>query len=126
LGHIVKLADYKGKYVLIDFWASWCGPCRRENPNLVKTYAEYHPKGFEILGISLDKKEDRQKWLDAIHKDGLTWTQVSDLQGWDNAAAKAYNVQAIPMNYLLDPNGKIIGKYLRGQNLDDKLKEIFH
>lgn len=126
LGKPVRLSDFRGKYVLVDFWASWCAPCRRENPVLVKAYAEFHQKGFEILGVSLDKPDARSAWLAAIHDDGLTWPQVSDLKGWDNAAAKAYNVQAIPMNYLIDPQGKIIAKYLRGAALESKLREVLH
>lgn len=124
-GKPVKLSDYRGKYVLIDFWASWCAPCRRENPNLVKTYAEYQKEGFEILGVSLDKAADKAKWIKAIQDDKLTWKQVSDLKGWENEAGMKYDVKAIPMNFLVDPNGKIIAKYLRGEALDKKLAEIF-
>lgn len=124
-GKIVKLSDYKGKYVLIDFWASWCAPCRRENPNLVKAYAQYKDKGFQILGVSLDKAADKAKWIKAIADDRLTWTQVGDLKGWENAAAQLYEVKAIPMNFLIDPTGKIIAKELRGESLDEKLKQIF-
>jgi len=124
-GKMVKLSDYRGKYVLLDFWASWCAPCRRENPNLIKAYAQYHAKGFEILGVSLDKPADREKWLKAITDDKLVWKQLSDLQGWDNAAGKLYEVTAIPMNFLIDPSGKIVAKDLRGQVLNDKLKNLF-
>lgn len=124
-GKPVKLSDYRGKYVLIDFWASWCAPCRRENPNLVRSYAKYQKKGFEILGVSMDKAADKSKWLKAIQDDGLTWRQVGDLKGWENEAGAMYDVKAIPMNFLVDPNGKIIAKYLRGEELDKKLAEIF-
>lgn len=123
-GKPVKLSDFRGKYVLLDFWASWCGPCRRENPNVVKAYNDFKAKGFEVLGVSLDKPEDRDKWLAAIQKDGLSWTQVSDLKVWDNEAAKLYDVNAIPMNFLIDPDGKIIAKYLRGEALEMALKKV--
>jgi peroxiredoxin len=125
LGHPVKLSDFRGKYVLLDFWASWCGPCRRENPNVVKVYNEFKNKNFTILSVSLDNENGRQAWLDAIHHDGLTWTQVSDLQYWNNAAAQLYQVRSIPQNFLIDPQGKIIAKDLRGDALYDKLVQIF-
>jgi peroxiredoxin len=121
----VKLSDFKGKYVLIDFWASWCGPCRAENPNVVKVYNQYKDRGFTILGISLDNEKAREAWLKAITKDQLTWTQVSDLKGWYNEVAALYSVKAIPQNFLIDPSGKIIAKNLRGGELEVKLKEIF-
>jgi len=121
----VSLASFRGKYVLIDFWASWCGPCRMENPNLVAMYEKYNRKGFQIVGISLDQPGARDKWLAAIHKDGLTWPQLSDLQFWKNAVAEAYGIKAIPQNFLLDPSGKIIAKSLRGEELEKKLQEIY-
>jgi peroxiredoxin len=121
-GKPVSLSSYKGKVVLVDFWASWCGPCRAENPNVVKAYQKYHPKGFDILGVSLDEKKD--KWQDAIKKDNLSWTHVSDLKGWKNSAAELYGVEGIPMNFLLDKDGNIIGKGLRGEDLEKKLDEL--
>ncbi len=121
----VTLSSYRGKYVLLDFWASWCAPCRAENPNVVKAYGKYHPKGFEILSVSLDKEADKDKWLKAIHDDKLTWTHVSDLQSWGNSVAKTYAIQAIPQNFLIDPAGKIVGKNLRGEELAKKLKEVY-
>ena len=124
-GKMVSLSSFRGKYVLIDFWASWCGPCRRENPNVVKAYNAYKGKNFTILGVSLDRPNAKDKWLAAIHKDGLTWNHVSDLKFWDSKAADLYAVRGIPQNFLLDPNGKIIGKNLRGEDLENKLAEIF-
>lgn len=125
LGNPVKLSAFRGKYLLLDFWASWCGPCRAENPNVVKAYAEYHTKGFEILGVSLDRPGAKDNWLKAIHDDNLAWTQVSDLQFWNNAVAKEYGVSSIPQNFLIDPTGKIIAKNLRGDELEKKLSELY-
>lgn len=121
---LVSLSSFKGKYVLIDFWASWCGPCRAENPNVVNAYNQYKDKNFTVLGISLDNPGKKDAWLAAIEKDQLHWTQLSDLNGWNNAVAKQYGIRSIPQNFLVDPNGKIIGKNLRGEELHQKLKEV--
>lgn len=123
-GKPVKLSDFRGKYVLIDFWASWCGPCRKENPTVVKAYAQFKDKNFEILGVSLDNPNGRNAWLNAIENDKLTWMQVSDLQGWKNQAAALYGVQSIPQNFLIDPKGVIIAKNLRGEELIRKLNSL--
>jgi peroxiredoxin len=123
-GNMIALSDLRGKIVLVDFWASWCGPCRMENPNVVKMYAKYKDKGFEILGVSLDK--EKQAWLQAIQQDGLTWKHVSDLKYWQCEAARLYNVTGIPMTFLIGKDGKIIGKNLRGPALENKLKELFN
>lgn len=122
-GEVVKLSSLRGKYVLVDFWAKWCGPCRRENPNVVRVYNKYKDKGFTVYGVSLDRtKED---WVKAIQEDNLTWTHVSDLKFWQSEAAKTYGITAIPFSILLDPNGVIIAKNLRGAALEQKLAEIF-
>ena len=121
-GKQVALSSFRGKYVLVDFWASWCRPCREENPNVVKAYNKYKEKNFTILGVSLD--QSRAPWLKAIKSDNLVWTQVSDLKGWNNEAAAKYHVQSIPQNFLIDPSGKIIAKNLRGEDLDTRLNEL--
>jgi peroxiredoxin len=121
-GKPVNLSDFKGKYVLIDFWASWCGPCRQENPNVVKAYKTYKDKNFTILGVSLD--HSKIAWQNAIRKDELTWEQISDLKGWQNTAAALYNVKSIPQNFLIDPDGIIIEKNLRGEGLHQTLSRI--
>ncbi|MDR6566976.1 AhpC/TSA family protein [Chitinophaga ginsengisegetis] len=121
-GKPVKLSSFRGKYVLVDFWASWCGPCRQENPNVVKAYNRFKDKNFTILGVSLDDNRDR--WLRAIDQDGLAWTQVSDLRGWGNEVAVQYGVQSIPTNFLVDPTGKIIARNLRGEELEAKLEQL--
>lgn len=122
-GERLALSSLRGKYVLIDFWASWCGPCRRENPNVIKTYARFKDKGFEIYGVSLD--QDKVAWLKAIEVDKLVWKHVSDLQYWNSVAAQAYQVSAIPMTFMLDREGKVIAKGLRGEALDQFLTTLF-
>lgn len=123
LGNPVMLSSFKGRYLLVDFWASWCGPCRAENPNVVKVFNKYKDKNFHIIGVSLDRPGQKERWMKAIHDDKLEWTQVSDLKFWDNEVAKQYGIKAIPQNLLLDPDGKIIAKNLRGEELDQKLAE---
>jgi len=121
-GKEIALSSLKGKVVLLDFWASWCGPCRKEMPNVVKAYAKYKSKGFEIYGVSLDK--DKDKWLAAIKSDGITWPQVSDLQYWNSSVVKLYSIEGIPYTILLDTAGNILAKNLRGSELDKKLAEV--
>lgn len=118
-----SLKSFRGKYVLVDFWASWCVPCRTENPNVVKAYEKFKGKNFEILAVSLDDK--KEAWLAAIQKDGLPWIHVSDLGGWSNKVSRKYMVRSVPNNFLIDPSGKIVAKEIRGNNLYDKLTELF-
>jgi peroxiredoxin len=121
-GKVIALSSLRGKYVLVDFWAKWCGPCRRENPNVVKAYHKFKDKGFEVFGVSLDRtKED---WLQAIQQDGLVWTHVSDLSYFNSQAAVDYNINAIPFSILVDPQGVIVAKNLRGAALEKKLEEV--
>lgn len=122
-GKSISTKDFAGNYLLIDFWASWCKPCRAENPHVVKAYNKYHSKGFEVLGVSFDKS--REKWIEAIIKDTLGWKHVSDLKSWDNEVRELYFVRSIPENYLIDKTGTIIAKSLRGEALNAKLEEIF-
>ncbi|TDO19553.1 TlpA disulfide reductase family protein [Pedobacter duraquae] len=123
-GKMVRLSSFNGKYVLLDFWASWCGPCRKENPALVKVYQEFKDKKFTILGVSLDEHDGRAAWLEAIKKDGLIWPQVSDLKHWDNAVAKLYSISSIPQSFLIGPDGVIIARDLNAEQLKLKLIEV--
>ncbi|MFT5800938.1 MAG: peroxiredoxin, partial [Nonlabens sp.] len=123
-GKLMSLSDLRGKVVLVDFWASWCGPCRRENPNVIKVYEKYKDKGFDVLGVSLDRS--KAPWMKAIKKDKLPWNQISDLKGWQNEVAQLYSVRTIPQTILLDRKGRILAKNLRGADLEAKLAEIFN
>lgn len=127
-GKDITLSEIKGKVTIVDFWAAWCGPCRKENPNMVKVYEKYHDKGLEIIGISLDgnprQKDAKQEWLNAIEKDGLTWQQVSNLNYFNSPVAKKYNIRSIPATFILDSEGKIVAKNLRGPALENKIAEL--
>jgi peroxiredoxin len=122
----VALSSFRGNYLLIDFWASWCRPCRDENPYVVNAFNKYKVNGFHVLSVSLDKQDSKRKWLNAIHEDHLNWTHVSDLQYWNNAVALQYSIESIPQNFLLDPEGKIIAKNLRGESLEKALGKIYY
>jgi peroxiredoxin len=123
-GKDVSISSFRGKYVLIDFWASWCGPCRMENPNVVKAYNEFKAKNFTVLGVSLDK--DKDAWKKAINQDHLSWTHMSDLKYWNSQAVETFGFQGIPFNVLVDPSGKVIAQELRGEELDARLKQILN
>jgi len=122
-GKHISVSDFKGKYLFLDFWASWCTPCRKENPDFVKIYDQFRGQNFEILGIALDKK--RENWIDAIKADGLEWPQVSDLKYFDSEIIELYNIQSVPTTILLDPQGKIIAKNLHAKDLENLLSDIF-
>lgn len=125
-GKLVRLSDFKGKYVFLDFWASWCVPCRKENPNVIKQFEKYKDKGFTVVSVSLDKPDARQAWIDAIRKDKIgIWTQLGDLNGFDGKVAKSYYVRSIPTNFLIGPDGKFLGRNLYGDKLDKELAIIF-
>ncbi|HTL09300.1 MAG TPA: TlpA disulfide reductase family protein, partial [Chitinophagaceae bacterium] len=123
-GKVIPISSFRGKYLLVDFWASWCGPCRAENPNVVNAWKKFKDKNFTILGVSLDREGEKDKWIKAIHDDQLTWQHVSDLRYWNSSAVDSFKIESIPFNILVDPNGKIIAEGLRGAALEDKLTEV--
>jgi peroxiredoxin len=123
-GKTVSLSSFRGKFVLVDFWASWCGPCRQENPNVVKAWNRFKGKNFTILGVSLDQPGQKDAWMGAVMEDKLTWTQVSDLKFWNSAVVPLYRIEGIPYNVLVDPSGTIIAESLRGEALEQKLAEV--
>lgn len=123
-GKSIRLSSFQGKYVLLEFWANWCVPCRQQSPHLVEMYKKYSDKGFTIIQYSVDEKKDEEKWKAAIRKDQLTWTQIADLNGFENKVSKLYGVQPIPDNFLIDPSGKIIGRRVEGKELEEKLKKL--
>jgi peroxiredoxin len=125
-GRTVKLSSFRGKYVLVDFWASWCGPCRRENPNVVDAYNQFKNKNFTILGVSLDRPGQKENWIKAIQEDKLTWTHISDLKFWQSEVVPLYQVSSIPFNVLVDPDGKVIAENLRGSALEQKLQQVLN
>ena len=125
-GRTVNLSSFRGKYVLVDFWASWCGPCRRENPNVVQAFNQFKNKNFTILGVSLDRPGQKENWIKAIKEDNLTWTHISDLKFWQSEVVPVYQVGSIPFNVLVDPNGKVVAENLRGNALGQKLQELLN
>ncbi len=126
LGVPVALSSFRGKYVFIDFWASWCGPCREQSPYIIKAFERFRSKGLSVLGVSLDMPGQKDRWIEAIHQDSLVWTQVSDLNGWESKAAVQYGLKMIPQNFLVDPKGMIVAKNLYGTDIEKRLSELLH